>query len=154
MCDGHFSTQFRAASSFSSPCSGERDREAELGEAIKRRDAAIDKVQEANGTLVRKKKAYQAIKPSDKDYSRKSVEASQAVEKAELALSARRDELDKMTELLKMEMDRVQATRRAVLVNKLQEYARHCAEHAHARAETWQALLPSVTLDAAAAEDR
>lgn len=32
-------------------CSTERDHEAELGEAIKRRDATIDKVQEANMSL-------------------------------------------------------------------------------------------------------
>ena len=33
-------------------CSAERDKEAELGEAIRRRDAAIDKVQEANTSLM------------------------------------------------------------------------------------------------------
>ena len=32
-------------------CSTERDHEAELGEAIRRRDATIDKVQEANMSL-------------------------------------------------------------------------------------------------------
>ncbi len=32
-------------------CSVERDHEAELGEAIRRRDATIDKVQEANMSL-------------------------------------------------------------------------------------------------------
>lgn len=132
----------------------ERDKEAELGEAIKRRDAAIDKVQEANGTLVRKKKTYQSIKPSDKDYSRKSIEASQAVEKAEIALASRRDELDKMTESLKVEMDRVQATKRVHLTVKLHEYATMAAAQAKVRAEAWQAVQPLVTRDAAAAEAR
>jgi hypothetical protein len=58
-----------------------RDREAELGEAIKRRDAAIDLAQDANGVLARKKKAYSSVKPTDKEYGRKSAEASQAVER-------------------------------------------------------------------------
>lgn len=52
----------------------ERDREAELGEAIKRRDAAIDKVQDANATLQRKKKAMAGLKPSDPQYTVKSAQ--------------------------------------------------------------------------------
>jgi hypothetical protein len=171
------------------PLRVERDREAELGEAIKRRDAAIDKVQEANATLQRKKKALAALKPSEKDYTTKMTAASQAVEKvryhslsacvcsvtsmsllacacvrlltsisspspfplpqAEAALTARRDELDKMTEQLKIEMDRVMHTRRKNTALKLAEYAKQQAAGARARADAWQALLPSVSTSSA-----
>lgn len=67
-------------------------------------------------------------------------------------MAARRDELDKMTDLLKGEMDRVTRVRRATLAARLHEYARAQAGHARVRAEAWQTLLPSITLDAAAAE--
>lgn len=180
----------------------ERDREAELGEAIKRRDAAIDKLQDANGTLQRKKKALAALKPSEKDYAIKSAQASQAVEKvrsravgcgcccycccksartctpsccffaaiyscshipspclifscfaeltqAEAALTSRREELDKMTEQLKLEMARVMRTRRRNTAEKLAEYAAQQAAGARARAEAWQKLLPAVCTEAA-----
>jgi hypothetical protein len=59
----------------------ERDREAELGEAIKRRDASMGKVQEANAVLQRKKKALSGLKPSDPQYNIKVGPAQEGVQK-------------------------------------------------------------------------
>jgi hypothetical protein len=127
-----------------------RDQEAELGEAIRRRDGAIDKVQDANATLMRKKKASAALKPSDANYAAKQHEATDAVAKAEAALASRRDELDKMTGVLKLEMARVARARRKAISGQLAEYARLQAQFAATRGDSWSRLLPSVSVDARA----
>ena len=130
------------------PMRTSRDQEAELGEAIRRRDGAIDKVQDANATLMRKKKALAALKPSDANYAQLNREAMDAVAKAEAALASRRDELDKMTGVLKIEMARVARVRRRALSGQLAEYARLQAQYAAARGDSWSRLLPAVSLDA------
>lgn len=50
-----------------------------------------------------------------------------------------------MTDLLKVEMNRVNAARRAVVVGALHDFAAASGAAARARAEGWQALLPTVT---------
>jgi len=127
-----------------------RDQEAELGEAIRRRDGAIDKVQDANATLMRKKKHSASLKPSDANYAAKQHEATDAVAKAEAALASRRDELDKMTGVLKLEMARVARARRKALSGQLAEYARLQAQFAATRGDSWSRLLPAVSVDARA----
>jgi hypothetical protein len=127
-----------------------RDQEAELGEAIRRRDGAIDKVQDANATLMRKKKHSASLKPSDPNYAAKQHEATDAVAKAEAALASRRDELDKMTGVLKLEMARVARARRKAISGQLAEYARLQAQFAAARGDSWSRLLPSISVDARA----
>lgn len=104
-------------------CRLERDKEAELGEAIKRRDAAIERVQEANATVQRRKKAVASLKPGTADYATKNAEAQSAAEKADKNLAARREELEKMTEVLKNEMARTNKNRRIAAVNILAEHA-------------------------------
>jgi len=125
-----------------------RDQEAELGEAVRRRDGAIDKLQDANATLQRKKKAVMSLKPADPNYLRKSQEATDAVNKAEAALNNRKDELEKMTDVLKLEMARVSRERRKVLASHLVEYARLQSAYAAARGDSWSRLLPQVSVDA------
>ena len=125
-----------------------RDQEAELGEAVRRRDGAIDKLQDANATLQRKKKAVMGLKPADPNYLRKSQEATEAVNKAESALSNRKDELEKMTDVLKLEMARVSRERRRVLATHLVEYCRLQSTYAAARGDSWSRLLPQISLDA------
>ncbi len=127
-----------------------RDQEAELGEAIRRRDGAIDKLQDANATLMRKKKASAALKPSDANFAARQHEAAEAVAKAEAALASRRDELDKMTGVLKLEMARVARARRRAVSGQLAEYARLQAQFAAARGDAWSRLLPAVSVDARA----
>jgi len=128
----------------------ERDREAELGEAIKRRDAAIDKVQDANAALQRRKKALAGLKPTDPQYQMKMVQAQDAVNKAEKELQDRRDQLEKMTEVLKGEMNRVNKVRRATISGRLVDFARTQATMARARADQWQSIIPSVNPNPAA----
>lgn len=123
----------------------ERDKEAELGEAIKRRDAAIDKVQEANATLQRKKKTLAGLKSTSKDYAKQNAEASAAVEKADKAMTQRKEDLEKMTEVLKGEMGRVSKERRLASVAHVAEYARLQAAHARERTDAWNGLLSSLT---------
>lgn len=125
-----------------------RDQEAELGEAVRRRDGAIDKLQDANATLQRKKKAVMSLKPADPNYLRKSQEATDAVNKAEAALNNRKDELEKMTDVLKLEMARVSRERRKVLASHLVEYAKLQSSYAAARGDSWSRLLPQVSIDA------
>jgi len=127
-----------------------RDQEAELGAAIQRRDAAIDKVQESNATLQRKKKALAGLKPSDPNYVRLSAEATEAVQRSEASLAARRDELEKMTDVLKLEMARVARERRKIVSVRLADYARLQAQFAAARGDGWSRVLPLVSVDARA----
>ena len=84
------------------PFRAERDKEAGLGEAVLRRDTAIERVREANNTLSRKKKAMLSLKPADKDYAPKMTSAQAAVEKADASLAARKAELEKLTTVLKV----------------------------------------------------
>jgi hypothetical protein len=86
------------------PFRSERDKEAGLGEAVARRDGAIDRVREANNSLARKKKTMLSLKPSEKDYASKMTLAQAAVDKADAALTARKAELDKMTTVLKVRL--------------------------------------------------
>lgn len=130
----------------------ERDKEAELGEAIKRREAAIDRVHEAHATLQRKKKALASLKSTAPDYHAKAHEASAAVEKADKALAARREELDRMTDVLKAEMARTNKARRATAVARLAEYAKMSAAQARQRADAWGALLPAISNDSSAVD--
>ena len=55
-----------------------------------------------------------------------------------------------MTEVLKGEMDRVLASRRAAMVVRLADYARQQAAFARVRAEGWATVLPSLTTDGTA----
>jgi hypothetical protein len=57
-----------------------------------------------------------------------------------------------MTELLKGEMDNVAASRRAGLTQALVLYCNLQASQARARADAWGALLPYISMDAAATE--
>lgn len=94
----------------------ERDKEAELAEALRRREGTIERAQEANTTLLRKKKTLLGLRhvrggggvvgssmqrkvhdtaplsfQTDKDYTAKITLAQQAVDKAETALTARKE---------------------------------------------------------------
>jgi hypothetical protein len=103
---------------------GEHDKQAELGSAIKRRELAVERVQEANAALQRKKKALALVKPTAPDAPQKNAEASAAVERADRDLAASREQLDKMTGFLKLEMARTSKARRHVLVAHLAAYAK------------------------------
>jgi hypothetical protein len=131
------------------PMKLERDKEAELGEAIKRRDNAIDKVTEANSALFRRKKAYASLKPTDKSYTIKAQAANVAIEKAEKTLIVRKDDLDRMTEALKGEMGRVTRLRRSAIVVKLAEYALLQATQSKERANVWNSTMPLICTDGA-----
>lgn len=125
----------------------ERDKEAELAQAVGRRDAAVERVQEANRDLGRRKKTLAGLKPTEKDYNAKFTASQQAVAKSETALAQRQEDLTSMTELLKSEMKRVNQARRQNAAAHLAEHARVQAEQARLRAEAWTALLPLVTSD-------
>lgn len=105
-------------------CRQERDKEAELGEAIKRRDASIDLLQEANASLHRKKRAEASLKPTSADYAKKSGEARIAVEKAEKQLAERKENVERLTDKLKAEMQRTNKARRIAEVKLLAESVR------------------------------
>jgi hypothetical protein len=123
----------------------ERNKEQELGEAIKRRDLAIDRLQEANRDLGRRRRTASSLKPSDKEYERRSKESELAVQKAEATLAQRRDELERMTEVLKAEMARVNKTRRLTCSSRLAEHAKLQAEQAKAKADAWAALVAALS---------
>ena len=107
-------------------------------------------MQEANLSLARKKKAYASLKPTDPAYSFKAAAASTAVDKASKALTSRKDELDRMTDLLKAEMDKVSSLRRTALVGKLGDTATALASQAKARKAAWEAVLPELGVGPAA----
>jgi len=110
----------------------ERETEAELAAAIARRDVVVDRVQDANAALQRKKKAMAGLKPTAPDFAAKSAEASASVERADRDLAACREQLDRVTEVLKFEMGRTSKGRRQHLVAHLAEYAKLQAVQARA----------------------
>lgn len=110
----------------------DKDAESELAAAIKRREAAVDRVQEANVQLQRRKRALASLKPGAPDHAAKSAEATTAVERADRDLAAAREALDRMTDVLKGEMARADRVRRAGMASHLAEYARLQAAHARA----------------------
>jgi hypothetical protein len=110
----------------------ERETEAELAAAIARRDVVVDRVQDANAALQRKKKAMAGLKPTAPDFAAKSAEASANVERADRDLAACREQLDRVTEVLKFEMGRTSKGRRQHLVAHLAEYAKLQAAQARA----------------------
>ena len=59
-----------------------------------------------------------------------------------------KDELEKMTDVLKLEMARVSRERRRVLATHLVEYCRLQSTYAAARGDSWSRLLPQISLDA------
>jgi PX domain len=128
----------------------ERESEGELGEAIRRRETAVDRVQEANASLQRKKRAMASLKPTSADFAAKSAEANAAVERADRELATARETLDKMTEVLKLEMNRTTQQQRRNLASHLAAYAQLHAAQARSEAELWTSLLSSISNDSSA----
>lgn len=97
----------------------------------------------------RRKKALAALTPGEKDYAAKNAEAQAAAEKADRALAARREELERMTEALKNEIGRTDKARRLAAVAHLAEFAKMQAAQAKERVDAWTALVPAICNDAA-----
>ncbi len=71
---------------------------------------------------------------------------------AEKELQDRREQLEKMTDVLKAEMARVTKSRRQQIAGRLVEFARAHESAARARADAWQAVIPAVNANPAALE--
>ena len=80
----------------------EQTRTSDVSEAVARREDACGRAVEANAHLQRKRNAALALKAGDKDYAARARECQAAVDKAEAALKARKEELGKITEVLKV----------------------------------------------------